>query len=214
MVIRTFGRNTNSINATKKLEKKFPTLKFKNVNKTGSSFRNMLEKTKNIALGPQMGQTVKCNRARCKSCNLMSQKNHIMCNKKKYFSAFGSCLSKNIIYNAQCKLCDKMYVGKTTCVIEFQGIVLFFMNAFPKMETLTVSALLMKMSSFWECIYTKNMVFPLGRHLINHTFLLFCKCACSPKNIDVQEHKWIQKLKCVAPYGLNSNDPFGISIKY
>ena len=76
----------------------------------------MLEKTKNISLGPQKGHTKKCGRSRCKSCKLMSEKNFIVCNntKRKYFSSFGTCQSKNTIYNAQCKICDKMYVGKST----------------------------------------------------------------------------------------------------
>ena len=35
---------------------------------------------------------------------------------------------------------------------------------------------------------------------------------CSPKDLDKKEHEWIQKLKCVTPYGLNAQDPFGIPI--
>ena len=33
---------------------------------------------------------------------------------------------------------------------------------------------------------------------------------CSPKSLDLKEHTWIQRLKCVSPYGLNSHDTFGI----
>ena len=35
---------------------------------------------------------------------------------------------------------------------------------------------------------------------------------CHPKDLDRKEHIWIQKLKCVAPYGLNAHDPFSIPI--
>ena len=32
---------------------------------------------------------------------------------------------------------------------------------------------------------------------------------CNPRNIDLKEHLWIQRLKCIKQYGLNSYDPFG-----
>ena len=217
MLISTFGRNKPLIDATRKIEKKFPSLKFQTINKTASSLRNMLEKTKNISLGPQKGKTEKCNRRRCKSCALMSEKNFITCKntKRKYFSSFGSCLSKNTIYNAECKHCGKMYVGKSTQSLcdRISG----------------------HRSLFYDCISKNGNInnkrstnedeYILGMHLyknhglslkeaFNQSYVFTVLQVCSPKNIDVQEHKWIQKLKSVAPYGLNSHDPFGISIKY
>ena len=35
---------------------------------------------------------------------------------------------------------------------------------------------------------------------------------CSPLNIDKNEHKWIHRLKCLKPFGLNSHDPYGIPL--
>ena len=52
------------------------------------------------------------------------------------------------------------------------------------------------------------------KEAFNESYVFTILQVCSPKNLDVQEHKWIQKLKCVAPHGLNSHDPFGIPIKY
>ncbi len=217
MLISTFGRDKPLIDATKKIEKKFPFLKFQKVNKTASSLRNMLEKTKNISLGPQKGKTEKCNRSRCKSCALMSEKDFITCKNtnRKHFSSFGSCLSKNTIYNAECKHCGKMYVGKST------------------------QSLCDRISGhrylFYDCISKNGNInnkrsenedeYVLGMHLyknhglslkeaFNQSYVFTVLQVCNPKNIDVQEHKWIQKLKCVAPHGLNSHDPFGIPIMY
>ena len=34
----------------------------------------------------------------------------------------------------------------------------------------------------------------------------------NPRNLDLKEHIWIQRLECVVPYGLNSHDPFGIPL--
>ena len=35
---------------------------------------------------------------------------------------------------------------------------------------------------------------------------------CSPFNLDLNEHLWIHKLKCIKPFGLNSHDPYGIPL--
>ena len=34
----------------------------------------------------------------------------------------------------------------------------------------------------------------------------------SPNNLDVNEHKYIHKLKSIRPFGINCNDPFGIPL--
>ena len=137
MAITTFGRDKPIIEVTKKLERKFPSINFQKVNKTALALKSILDKTKNISLGPQRGLTMKCDRSRCKSCALMSEKNTIICSntKRKHFTAFGSCLSKNIIYNAECKHCGKMYVGKTTQRLcdRISGHRSFFMTAYQMM---------------------------------------------------------------------------------
>ena len=35
---------------------------------------------------------------------------------------------------------------------------------------------------------------------------------CTPASIDVKEHFWIQKMRTLAPFGLNSVDPYGIPL--
>ena len=217
MVVSTHGRDKELIKTTKTLEKNYPGLKFKYVKKTGPSLKKMLTKSKEIALGPSKGFTKKCDRARCKSCNLMSQKNYLKIkgNKGKLYTAKGNCQTKNLIYNAQCKLCQKMYVGKSTQ---------------PFSERINGHR-----GAFYDCIKKEGKVkirkkndedeLILGMHLyanhnltfkeaFNESYVFTILDVTSPKNIDVQEHKWIHKLKCIAPYGLNSQDPFGIDIKH
>ena len=129
--------------------------------------------------------------------------------KNAYLTAEGKCTSKNLIYHAACKHCKKVYVGKTTQMLSNR------ING--------------HRNKFQECRRkskekTKlNEDHLLGLHILHHHGLhgsdAFDKSyeftildTCHPKDLDRKEHIWIQKLKCVAPYGLNAQDPFGIPI--
>ena len=46
----------------------------------------------------------------------------------------------------------------------------------------------------------------------NKTYELTILEKCSPSVLDVKEHFWIQKLRTLAPLGLNSVDPFGLPL--
>ena len=35
---------------------------------------------------------------------------------------------------------------------------------------------------------------------------------CTPSSLDVKEHFWIQKLRTLSPFGLNSVDPYGLPL--
>ena len=52
----------------------------------------------------------------CESCTLMSKKNSIesTVTGKSYNTPSANCRSKNLIYCAECLLCQKQYTGKTT----------------------------------------------------------------------------------------------------
>ena len=45
---------------------------------------------------------------------------------------------------------------------------------------------------------------------VMHNFSVFIVSNCSPKSLEVNEHKFIQKYKCLKPNGINTVDPFGI----
>ena len=72
-------------------------------------------------------------------------------------------------------------------------------------------------------MYRKDDEYSLGLHLIeNHNltskndfennYKLFLLETCSPKNLEVNEHKFIHKLNTLKPHGLNAVDPFGIPL--
>ena len=65
--------------------------------------------------------------------------------------------------------------------------------------------------------------YSLGRHLIddhccidrddfNNSYQIFILLNSSPRTLDINEHKWIQRLKTIKPFGINSVDPFGIPL--
>ena len=210
MVISTFGRDRNLVETTKKIEKHSENLKFKYVKKTGPSFRNTLVQSKKSSLGKPHGRTMPCNITPCKACKMVTKRDFVEdINGKKYKTAQGKCNSSNVIYHAQCKHCIKAYVGKTTQYLNGR-----------------ISG---HRGKFYECmrndddIELENDDHLLGLHLFhkhnldykdafNDSYVFTILESCNPRDLDLKEHKWIQKLKCVAPYGLNSHDPFGLPL--
>ena len=65
--------------------------------------------------------------------------------------------------------------------------------------------------------------YSLGAHLIdehgctsradfNKFYNVFILMNSSPSTLEVNEHKFIQRLKTLKPFGINSVDPFGIPL--
>ena len=65
--------------------------------------------------------------------------------------------------------------------------------------------------------------YSLGAHLIdehnannriffNNTYRIFILMNSSPGSLELNEHKYIHKLKTIKPFGINSDDPFGIPL--
>ena len=50
------------------------------------------------------------------------------------------------------------------------------------------------------------------REAFNGSYSFTVLDICNPVDLDLKEHTWIQHLKCVAPFGLNSHDPFGLPL--
>ena len=72
-------------------------------------------------------------------------------------------------------------------------------------------------------IYRKDDEYSLGLHLIEdhglsdrinfeNSYELFLVDTCSPKNLEVSEHRYMHNLKTLKPHGLNAVDPFGIPL--
>ena len=214
MVISTYGRDKPLKDTVDKIEKQSDTLSFQFVKKTASSLSNILVNSKNTSLGPKFGNSVPCNKKKtkkCLTCPLMSKKNFIYGpNLKLLYTSGGNCSSRMLIYRAQCKHCSKVYVGKTVQTLADR-----------------VSG---HRSNYYTCITSTNLsaLFKddehlLGLHLycnhhlqyrqaLNESYIFSILEKCSPNNIDLKEHLWIHRLKCIVPFGLNSHDPFGIPL--
>ena len=69
-----------------------------------------------VSTGHKYGITKPCGVPLCKACNLLSGKSDIQNskNKKRFKTASGSCKTQNCVYSGVCKLCNKLYVGKST----------------------------------------------------------------------------------------------------
>ena len=137
---------------------------------------------------------------------MMSNQDSVMdLDEKKYRTAVGKCNSCNLIYHAKCKHCTKGYVGKTTQ--KLNGRISGHRGKFTEFLYQDVSHLNDEDNLLGLHLFHKHHLVEFDN---NFTFTVLEKC--NPRDLDLKEHVWVQKLKCVAPYGLNSHDPFGIPV--
>ena len=209
LVVTTYGRDEKLIKTLKAIEKKSENIQFRYAKKTGTSLRNSLVKSKKASLGDPYGKTMPCRKRNCKTCSMVSKKDFVTDpNGKKIYTAVGQCNTRCLIYHASCGYCVKCYTGKTTQPLNGR-----------------VSG---HRGKFYDCLqYNGDRLdldvdddHALGLHLylqhgvrnptgFNESYSFTVLERCNPRNIDLKEHLWIQRLKTVKPYGLNSHDPFG-----
>ena len=127
---------------------------------------------------------------------------------KKYRSAQGKCNSKNRIYHAKCKHCNKVYVGKTTQ--RLNGRISGHRGKFSEFLVSDASQLNDEDNLLGLHLFHKHHL--NSKKAFDDSYAFTILELCNPRNLDLKEHMWVQKLKCVAPFGLNSHDPFGIPI--
>jgi len=213
LMVSTFGADKPLKDVVLKLPN-IAKLSIKMVSKTAHSLKSTFCTHKRTCLGPSKGTSGQCHRGiRCQCCNLMSQADNVLDNDNKSFkTAKGNCVTKNIVYHFRCNLCEQSYVGKTVQMLSDR-----------------VSG---HRSKFFEYIKQNGMVeindlnkdeYVPGMHLYNYhqlkdfedfnkSYTITILEKCSPSNLDVREHIWIQKLRTLNPFGLNSVDPFGIPL--
>ena len=180
------------------------------VKKTGPKLRSKLSNLKYISLGEKYGHSRPCGKPRCKCCPLMSGNDFILKGTSKLKTAKGNCKTRFICYCARCKICSKKYVGKSTqqCNCRVNGhrdCLRQYVNCRGEVD-----------------LTEDNDRFSLALHLDkehnirsltgldNFEFTILEKC--TPRNLDLKEHLWIQKLRTITPYGLNLNSPLGIPL--
>ena len=144
-------------------------------------------------------------------CKMVSKSDHIYGPDGKIIkTARGQCNTRCLIYHARCIHCDKCYTGKTVQRLNER------VNGHRQ--------------KYYNCLRHKgdrrdldDDDHILGLHLyfhhnirhgkgFNESFRFTILERCNPLNMDLKEHLWIQRLKCIKPYGLNSHDPFGIPL--
>ena len=208
-VVTTHGRDKKLIKTLEHIEKHSESISFSYIKKTAPSLNNILVKSKYASLGQPKGRTLPCGRPNCMTCKMVSRADKITGpNGKIIRTVAAKCTTRCVVYHASCHFCSKNYVGKT--IQPLSGRV----NG--------------HRGKFYECLrysgdrqdLTEDDDHALGLHLyfqhgqrdtkgFNGSFSFTVLELCNPQNLDLKEHLWIQRLKTVKPYGLNSHDPFG-----
>ena len=141
----------------------------------------------------------------CNACNLMSLKNRITSklSHRKFKTRNGNCKSKNLIYCAECILCDLKYVGQTTQ--ELRGRINIHRNHVgrpPQMGSTDKDD-----SALADHLKNKH-----GKTTVHdfNTIFKFTICETEPKNLNKAEQSWISKLFTMSPFGLNREKPLGV----
>ena len=169
----------------------------------------MIVKSKASALGQPYGKTESCKMKHCKGCTMMSKEDFVTdLDFKKYRTARGKCNSNNLIYHAKCKFCSKGYVGKTTQ--KLNGRISGHRGKFTEFLYNDTSQLNDEDNLLGLHMFHKH--YQNSDTALDDSYTFKILEMCNPKHLDLKEHVWVQKLKCVAPYGLNSHDPFGIPV--
>ena len=184
------------------------------MSKTAPSLRSKFCTPKKTCLGSSKGLSSRCYRdVRCQCCHLMSQEDTVMDGHNKSFkTGKGNCISKNLIYHLRCKICAQPYVGKTVQMIS---------NRMSGHRTKFFEYI--RLNGKVKNTETNKDEYIPGMHLynchglrdfedFNKNFTLTILEKCSPSDLDVKEHLWIQKLRTLNPLGLNSVDPFGLPL--
>ena len=145
----------------------------------------------------------------------MSGKDQISNIKDKTFkTCMGNCKTKNCIYCATCKLCDKNYVGKSTQFIHKRGSGhRFDMKKYmenPEAAENDDNGNNKDRYSLAIHLYHEHGITSI--HGLDDHYMFTILDKCTPKSIDIKEHMWIQRMKSLTPFGLNLNSPLGFPL--
>ena len=127
------------------------------------------------------------------------------------------CKTRNAIYVATCRLCKKQYSGKTTtqirtriCGHRCHVYDLLFdeeSDTAALVEHLVLEHGFMMRYPGCDDNVDHNLLSP---QLFNSSFY-FTVVEISPSNLDDAERRWVDKLVCLRPFGINKEKPGGVS---
>ena len=115
-----------------------------------------------------------------------------------------NCKSRNIIYCAECFLCNKQYTGKSsnklhTRIIGHRSHVGYTdENFINESDEKTLAEHLKEVHNFDSVDHFNS----------NYSFTVL---EVSPRNLDQSEQRWANKLMTLRPFGLNKEKPGGVS---
>ena len=187
----------------------------KYIKKTGTSIKNRLVDNRQFSLSSKVTKSSPCHQRNFKTCPTIVNKDKLIINGKEVKSALGTCHSYNVIYGIICNLCSKFYVGRTTRPLH-ERITEHRIKFYELLNKPTLR--------FSDEFHDKD-IYNLGLHLVdvhgeldknsfNRNYAAIILLNSSPNNLAVSEHLMIHRLRCIKPFGLNSNDPFGIPLLY
>ena len=165
---------------------------------------------KSLALGLGQKSTAPCKSKNCKCCKMVSPEEVFTINKRTVKAVGGCCKTYNIIYMFVCRLCKKHYVGRSTRALRTR--VGEHRRNFYRM-----------CDKFDYDIGSDE--FTLGHHLFHDhnlsskpdfdaSYYVTILDICSPKVLDIKEHKFIHTLNSLTPSGLNLDNPFSLPLLY
>ena len=209
----TYGRDAE-LTKTVKGECESRGINVRYVKKTGPTLKSKLSNLKYVSLGAKHGHSRPCGKPRCKSCPLMSGKDHILNRRSEVKTAKGNCKTRNFIYGATCKLCKKIYVGKSTqlCHKRVNGHRDSLREYVKNQNVVSTSSneeIKDKYSLACHLHKQHNILFNTG---LDDNFEFTVLEKCTPRSLDIKEHLWIQKLKTITPRGLNLYSPLGFPL--
>ena len=192
---------------------------FSYVKRTGSSLRRRLLNPQQHAEDSSITKTEPCNHRNCKCCRMIGKDDCYTINGLKIRPAPGTCSSYNLIYIFICKLCRQKncYVGRTVRPLH-ERVAEHRANFYKLLNDPTL-----KFSD--EYLGEENDTYSLGGHLVDEhglsnktdfdlSYSVFILKNSSPKSLEVNEHLFIQKLRTLKPYGINSCDPFSMPLHF
>ena len=186
---------------------------FNFVKRTGSSLKNKLVKVKQLALNTGVVGTQPCKHKNCKTCHAISDLPVHRINERNVKPHSGTCITYNIIYALHCTICNKYYIGRTV-----RKLCERFGEHRRKFYQLVKDPNIMSSG-----LHKDDDEYSPGLHLVeehaaseasdfNDMYRVFIVDVCSPKTLEVKEHKYIHELKTLKPFGINTVSPFSIPL--
>ena len=221
IVVSTFEADEEIVKTVKESEENFKRTQsfrnqsgplFKFVKKVGPNLKSNLNQLKKQALGTKRGKASMCGGRGCKTCRLLMRNPTTTVGGKKIKLMEGTCKSRNIIYLAQCQICEKPYTGRTVQQLQKRT----------KGHRHCYRELLKKIDDDnLQDIDTDSDLWMLGLHLhLDHgltnpdAFDQHIKFGIldvvNPTEIEKKEYAWMHRINSFQPIGINIEYPFGI----